>query len=168
MNSFSFRVFFVKEKPWWLLIFSCLQLLFIERRKTHNTRRNFSTIKEQRSQSKTRERFSIELFSSIRFQQAGDEDPDESIKELVEITLKKMDKDHDNRLADTDFSASVREDPLLLSCFGQVFANARVSRWYSFSWTFSFPSTSIFYSDSRSFSKFVLWKSNYKITSLLV
>jgi hypothetical protein len=44
----------------------------------------------------------------------------------VEITLKKMDKDHDNRLGDNDFSASVREDPLLLSCFGQVFANARV------------------------------------------
>ena len=38
-----------------------------------------------------------------------------------------MDKDHDNRLGDNDFSASVREDPLLLSCFGQVFANARVS-----------------------------------------
>lgn len=41
-----------------------------------------------------------------------------------------MDKDHDNRLGDNDFSASVREDPLLLSCFGQVFANARVS-WLS-------------------------------------
>ncbi len=38
-----------------------------------------------------------------------------------------MDKDHDNRLGDNDFSQSVREDPLLLSCFGQVFANARVS-----------------------------------------
>jgi hypothetical protein len=37
-----------------------------------------------------------------------------------------MDKDHDNRLGDTDFSASVREDPVLLSCFGQVFANSRV------------------------------------------
>jgi hypothetical protein len=45
----------------------------------------------------------------------------------VEITLKKMDKDHDNRLGDNDFSQSVHEDPLLLSCFGQVFANARVS-----------------------------------------
>ncbi len=63
----------------------------------------------------------------VFFQQAGDEDPDESIKELVEITLKKMDKDHDNRLGDNDFSQSVREDPLLLSCFGQVFANSRVS-----------------------------------------
>jgi len=38
-----------------------------------------------------------------------------------------MDKDHDNRLGDSDFSASVREDPVLLSCFGQVFANSRVS-----------------------------------------
>jgi len=41
-----------------------------------------------------------------------------------------MDKDHDNRLGDTDFSASVREDPVLLSCFGQVFANSRVSLTY--------------------------------------
>lgn len=38
-----------------------------------------------------------------------------------------MDKDHDNRLGDNDFSASVREDPVLLSCFGQVFANSRVN-----------------------------------------
>jgi len=65
------------------------------------------------------------------FQQAGDEDLDESIKELVEITLKKMDKDHDNRLGDNDFSQSVREDPLLLSCFGQVFANSKVSIQYN-------------------------------------
>lgn len=67
----------------------------------------------------------FQLLKSSVMKQAGDEDPDESIKELVEITLKKMDKDHDNRLGDNDFSASVREDPLLLSCFGQVFANAR-------------------------------------------
>jgi len=42
-----------------------------------------------------------------------------------------MDKDHDNRLGDNDFSQSVREDPLLLSCFGQVFPNARVSIQYN-------------------------------------
>jgi len=41
-----------------------------------------------------------------------------------------MDKDHDNRLGDNDFSVSVREDPVLLSCFGQVFANSRVSLTY--------------------------------------
>ncbi|CAF4018509.1 unnamed protein product [Rotaria sp. Silwood2] len=68
----------------------------------------------------------FQLLKSSVLKQAGDEDPDESIKELVEITLKKMDKDHDNRLGDNDFSQSVREDPLLLSCFGQVFANARI------------------------------------------
>ncbi|UJR26799.1 hypothetical protein I4U23_008112 [Adineta vaga] len=67
----------------------------------------------------------FQLLKSSVLKQAGDEDLDESIKELVEITLKKMDKDHDNRLGDNDFSQSVREDPLLLSCFGQVFANAR-------------------------------------------
>jgi len=42
-----------------------------------------------------------------------------------------MDKDHDNRLGDNDFSQSVREDPVLLSCFGQVFANSRVSLCYN-------------------------------------
>lgn len=42
-----------------------------------------------------------------------------------------MDKDHDNRLGDNDFTQSVREDPLLLSCFGQVFANARVNHFHS-------------------------------------
>lgn len=66
-------------------------------------------------------------------QQAGDEDPDESIKELVEITLRKMDKDHDNRLGESDFFQSVREDPLLLSCFGHVFANAKVNILFSYS-----------------------------------
>jgi hypothetical protein len=43
-----------------------------------------------------------------------------------------MDKDHDNRLSDNDFSQSVREDPLLLSCFGQVFANSKVNIQYNY------------------------------------
>lgn len=57
----------------------------------------------------------------------NEENPIESIKELVEITLKKMDKDRDNRLSDDDFAASVHDDPLLLCCFGQIFPNSTVS-----------------------------------------
>jgi len=63
-----------------------------------------------------------------------------------------MDKDHDNRLGDNDFSQSVREDPLLLSCFGQVFANARVSIQYN---TINLLII-LFSSDSRSISTFFL------------
>ena len=57
----------------------------------------------------------------------NDENPIESVKELVEITLKKIDKDRDNRLSDDDFAAAVREDPLLLSCFGQIFPSSTVT-----------------------------------------
>ncbi|CAF1421265.1 unnamed protein product [Adineta steineri] len=64
----------------------------------------------------------FQLLKNTMLKQPGnDEDPTESIKELVEITMKKLDKDHDSRLDDHDFAVSVREDPLLLSCFGQVF-----------------------------------------------
>ncbi len=38
-----------------------------------------------------------------------------------------MDKDRDSRLGNNDFAESVREDPLLLSCFGQIFPSSRVS-----------------------------------------
>ncbi|XP_068431662.1 calaxin [Clinocottus analis] len=47
-----------------------------------------------------------------------EEDPDEGIKDLVDITFKKMDHDHDGRLSFTDFQQSVREDNLLLEAFG--------------------------------------------------
>ncbi|CAF1441792.1 unnamed protein product [Adineta steineri] len=64
----------------------------------------------------------FQLLKNTMLKQPGnDEDPTESIKELVEITMKKLDKDHDSRLDDHDFAVSVREDPLLLSCFGQIF-----------------------------------------------
>uniref|UniRef100_A0A8C3WAC3 Calaxin n=1 Tax=Catagonus wagneri TaxID=51154 RepID=A0A8C3WAC3_9CETA len=50
--------------------------------------------------------------------QPSEEDPDEGVKDLVEITLKKMDRDHDGKLSFTDYEAAVREQPLLLEAFG--------------------------------------------------
>ncbi|XP_069371976.1 calaxin-like [Paralichthys olivaceus] len=50
--------------------------------------------------------------------QPTDEDPYEGARELVEITLKKMDHDHDGRLSFDDFEKSVREENLLLEAFG--------------------------------------------------
>ncbi|NWY15975.1 EFCB1 protein, partial [Aphelocoma coerulescens] len=50
--------------------------------------------------------------------QSADEEPDEGIKDLVEIALKKMDHDHDGKLSFTDFEKAVRDENLLLEAFG--------------------------------------------------
>lgn len=64
----------------------------------------------------------------IRFiQQPTEEDPDEGIKDLVEITLKKMDLDHDGRLSYQDYSEAVRNEPLLLEAFGPCLPSSWVS-----------------------------------------
>ncbi|XP_044534724.1 EF-hand calcium-binding domain-containing protein 1-like [Gracilinanus agilis] len=47
-----------------------------------------------------------------------EEDPIEGIKELVEITLKKMDYDNDGKLSFEDFEQAVKKDRLLLEVFG--------------------------------------------------
>ncbi|KAF3707511.1 EF-hand calcium-binding domain-containing protein 1 [Channa argus] len=62
-----------------------------------------------------------EMFHMLKnslVRQPTDEDPDEGIKDLVEITLKKMDHDHDGRLSFADFEKAVREENLLLEAFG--------------------------------------------------
>ncbi|CAJ1084004.1 EF-hand calcium-binding domain-containing protein 1 [Xyrichtys novacula] len=62
-----------------------------------------------------------EMFQMLKnslSRQPTEEDPDERIKDLVEITLKKMDHDHDGRLSFDDFEKAVREENLLLEAFG--------------------------------------------------
>uniref|UniRef100_A0A4W6CWD4 Calaxin n=1 Tax=Lates calcarifer TaxID=8187 RepID=A0A4W6CWD4_LATCA len=62
-----------------------------------------------------------EMFHMLKnslIRQPTEEDPDEGIKDLVEITLKKMDHDHDGRLSFADFEMAVREENLLLEAFG--------------------------------------------------
>ncbi|NXX42999.1 EFCB1 protein, partial [Tricholaema leucomelas] len=48
----------------------------------------------------------------------SEEDPDEGIKDLVDIALKKMDYDHDGKLSIVDFEKAVRDENLLLEAFG--------------------------------------------------
>ncbi|NXO67725.1 EFCB1 protein, partial [Phainopepla nitens] len=50
--------------------------------------------------------------------QSADEEPEEGVKDLVEIALKKMDHDHDGKLSFTDFEKAVRDENLLLEAFG--------------------------------------------------
>ncbi|KAI3381637.1 hypothetical protein SNEBB_009760 [Seison nebaliae] len=69
-----------------------------------------------------------EMFKMLKnsvIKQPSEEDPEESTKELVEIALKKMDKDHDGRVSLTDFQQSVQEEPLLLECFGKCLPNRK-------------------------------------------
>eukprot|EP00072_Mus_musculus_P046922 XP_006522538.2 PREDICTED: EF-hand calcium-binding domain-containing protein 1 isoform X2 [Mus musculus] len=62
-----------------------------------------------------------EMFHMLKnslLKQPSEEDPDEGIKDLVEITLKKMDHDHDGKLSFVDYEKAVREENLLLEAFG--------------------------------------------------
>ncbi|KFZ60950.1 EF-hand calcium-binding domain-containing protein 1, partial [Podiceps cristatus] len=70
-----------------------------------------------------------EMFQMLKnslLKQPSEEDPDEGIKDLVDIVLKKManvpfllqDYDHDGKLSLTDFEKAVRDENLLLEAFG--------------------------------------------------
>lgn len=61
----------------------------------------------------------FQLLKNSIVKQQSDEDSDENIKELVELILKKMDHDHDSRLSLSDFTTSVKQEPLLLEAFGK-------------------------------------------------
>ena len=49
-----------------------------------------------------------------------DDDPDESVKDLVEIALRKLDIDKDGKVSYLDYTTAVKADGLLLEAFGQV------------------------------------------------
>uniref|UniRef100_U3K776 EF-hand domain-containing protein n=1 Tax=Ficedula albicollis TaxID=59894 RepID=U3K776_FICAL len=59
--------------------------------------------------------------------QPADEEPDEGVKDLVEIALKKMDHDHDGKLSFTDFEKAVRDENLLLEAFGPCLPDIKSS-----------------------------------------
>ena len=50
----------------------------------------------------------IQLLKNCIVKQTTDEDADEGVKDLVDITLKKMDKDHDGRLSFSDYKSAVK------------------------------------------------------------
>ncbi|EPQ13881.1 EF-hand calcium-binding domain-containing protein 1 [Myotis brandtii] len=70
-----------------------------------------------------------EIFDMLRnslHKQLSEEETDEGIKELVEITLKKMDYDNDGKISFADFEKAVKEERLLLEVFGQCLPEAKV------------------------------------------
>ena len=53
------------------------------------------------------------------------EDEGDGVKDLVEMTLKKMDHDKDGRISLADFQISVCKEPLLLEAFGNCLPSSR-------------------------------------------
>ncbi|XP_011314723.1 EF-hand calcium-binding domain-containing protein 1 isoform X2 [Fopius arisanus] len=51
----------------------------------------------------------------------SEEDPDESVRDLIEMMLKTLDVDRDGRVDEEEFKIIVKRDPLFLECMGPVF-----------------------------------------------
>jgi Ca2+-binding EF-hand superfamily protein len=69
-----------------------------------------------------------EIFTFLKksVKQSSDEDPDEGIKDLVELALKKMDIDGDHRVSFKDFQEAIRQENLLLQGFGQCLPDSKI------------------------------------------
>ncbi|XP_028170001.1 EF-hand calcium-binding domain-containing protein 1-like [Ostrinia furnacalis] len=72
----------------------------------------------------TRDEMFVLLKNSL-LKQPGDEDPDEGVRDLVELVLRKMDVDKDGRVSPEDYKDAVEQEPLLLEAFGQCLPSRR-------------------------------------------
>ncbi|CAL1681857.1 unnamed protein product [Lasius platythorax] len=61
----------------------------------------------------------FQLLKNCLIKQPGEEDPDEGVKDLTELALKKLDVDHDGKISFRDYEIAIKEEPLLLEAFGQ-------------------------------------------------
>ncbi|TRZ01833.1 hypothetical protein DNTS_004275 [Danionella cerebrum] len=69
-----------------------------------------------------------EMFQMLKdtlVRQPTEEDPDEGIKDIVEIALKKMDHDHDGKVSYADFEKTVLVENLLLESFGNCLPDTK-------------------------------------------
>jgi len=74
-----------------------------------------------------------EMFALLKksmVKQSADEDPDEGIKDLVELALKKLDFDGDHRVSYKDFEEAIKAENLLLQGFGQCLPDEKRTRRY--------------------------------------
>ncbi|TSK31458.1 EF-hand calcium-binding domain-containing protein 1 [Bagarius yarrelli] len=65
------------------------------------------------------------MLKNCQIRQLTEEEPDEGIKDLVEIILKKMDYDYDSRLSYSDFENAVKDENLLLEAFGSCLPDTK-------------------------------------------
>ena len=60
----------------------------------------------------------LTMLKTCLVRQGLEEDGDEGVKDLIEMTLKKMDDDKDGKVSFADFEATVKNEPLMLEAFG--------------------------------------------------
>ncbi|XP_016074337.1 PREDICTED: EF-hand calcium-binding domain-containing protein 1-like [Miniopterus natalensis] len=68
----------------------------------------------------------FDMLGNSLHQPSSEKETDEAVKELVEITLRKMDYDTDGKIPFADFEKAVKEERLLLEVFGQCLPEAKV------------------------------------------
>ncbi|CAH0562042.1 unnamed protein product [Brassicogethes aeneus] len=61
----------------------------------------------------------FQLLKNCLIKQPQEEDPDESVKDLVDIVMRKFDKDKDGKVSLEDFQETIAEEPLLIEAFGK-------------------------------------------------
>ncbi|XP_028634137.1 EF-hand calcium-binding domain-containing protein 1-like [Grammomys surdaster] len=67
----------------------------------------------------------FDMLKNSLFQNSPEEENEEGIKDLVEISLKKMDYDNDGKISFADFEKAVKKDGLLLEAFGPCLPDAK-------------------------------------------
>ncbi|CAL8068313.1 unnamed protein product [Calicophoron daubneyi] len=69
----------------------------------------------------------FQLLKNSLVKQPTDEDPDEGVRELVEIAFKLLDIDHDGQVTFNNFRTAVEQDPLVLEILGPCFPEEKVA-----------------------------------------
>ena len=69
----------------------------------------------------------LNLLKTALFSSGVEEEADEGIKDLIEMTMKKMDDDKDGKVSFEDFQICVRNNPLMLEAFGPCLPTGKVT-----------------------------------------
>ncbi|XP_044765560.1 EF-hand calcium-binding domain-containing protein 1 [Coccinella septempunctata] len=67
----------------------------------------------------------FQLLKNSLIKHPQEEDPEESVKDLVDIVMKKLDADKDGKVSLEDFKSTIAEEPLLLQAFGTCLPSDR-------------------------------------------
>jgi len=70
----------------------------------------------------------FQLLKATLTKQTNEEDPDEGVRDLVEVTYKKYDVDHDGKVTFQNFKEAVTDEPLLLEGLGCCLPEEKVAR----------------------------------------
>ena len=77
------------------------------------------------------------MLKTALFSSGVEEEADEGIKDLIEMTMKKMDDDKDGKVSFEDFQICVRNNPLMLEAFGPCLPTGKVTfKWLSYIHTY--------------------------------